>query len=452
MVAAPQGTLWARRRLVQYLSLELSDILPPRDPSLRFRPIEEGQLRVVTQFRVQHGFGRFREAAKGPAGRLLDLREDRQLDVLIGYIEGTQLGGVLDLRLGRQMDPANVDFFAMDGLMLRLGPPGAWRPYAQLELWGGSQVRAQSPLGLSGASFEGLGNDLGDARAPEERGYLVGAALLTQPRSWWFARFGYRRAFASQARTRIDQNSAVLADPPSAFAGGVEQSLLFAQGRVTDRRSHISLNGSASYELASLRLTLAEGSLQWMPSSKHRLAFTALRTVPVLDLDSIYSVMFVGAYSQLALRYTWRDPRGIQVTVQPYTRRRNDPAAPRNAAQGVGGSIGAGIGPASSRIGVRSEFYREALWTQWSNLLRWDLIGQNTRWTGALQLHYALAHRGRIRQLEHETALALTADLRLYEGVRIRALFEEMTSTRIRHSFRIFGALSFDANLRVGGR
>ena len=451
MVAGPEGVLLARRRLVQYLQLDLSDILGPTDPRSRFRAPEDGQLRVVSQFRIQHGFGEWREDARGRAETLLDLREDRQLDLLFGYLEGRQLGDVLDFRIGRQLDPAQVDWFAMDGASITLSPPGRFRDWASADIWGGWQLRARSPLGAARIAFEGTDTSL-DEDAPPERGFLLGAALSTSPIPQLRLRGGYRRAFASlrQGDPTTDVASQLTEVP--AFSGGVEQELLFGQLRITALSGKLELNSAVNYELATGRIQLARAELVATLGPRHALTAEWLRSVPVFDLDSIFSVFQAGAFTEGRLKHRWRLAPAFHVIGVGHLRYRDDPENAKNSILGGGGTLTFGYFRSELQASLMSRMHVEADWTQWTQLLRFDWSPSRSRWSTGLQFHQAVAQNDRAPRPQAEGALAWTGSVQLYEGIHLRAIAEELISTQLRHSLRVFGALTFDANLRVGAR
>lgn len=439
----------SRRRLVQYVGLSWQDILAPKDKQSRRRDPEDGQLGVVTQLRLEHAFGDFRSAASGRARTLLNLREGRQLDLLYAYLEGRKIARVLDFRIGRQLDPAQLDFFALDGLSLSVSPPGVARRYLKLTLWGGAQVRSDSPLGWANIAFEAPDEFLDPRTQPKERGYLLGAAVSTRPRSWISARAGVRRAFRSMSQ--VDPNQVLIDPDPQlpAFSSGVEQSLTFAQLSVRSPNRRVFFNAAASYDLIMRELSLADLALSAQPAPKHRLRLSWLRTTPILDLDSIFAIFDRGAFQEWRLRHAWTIDQRWQLATQVQVRNNQDPQASKAQAPGVGAAMSGALQLRHHRATLHTRMHRQNQRWQLSGLAQWQWQPKGSSWSVDLWVHHAQALMERRR---HALSGALSANYRLFSGVSVRAMVETLTNQDVRQSTRVFGALTMDANLRVGGR
>lgn len=438
-----------RRRLVQYVGLDWQDILPPRDPKRHRREPEDGQLRLVTQFRLEHGFGDYREKAVGRARVLIDAQQDRQVDLLLGYLEGRRIARVLDFRLGRQLDAANLDFFAFDGLAIELSPPGSARRYLTLSVWGGQQVRSDSPLGAAGVVFESLDESLEPAKQPRERGYLLGAALSTRALPWLFARAGMRRAFSRRWRAAPEQQLDPAVQGLSAFSQGVEQSLAFAQVSAFTPNRRVFFNGTTSYDLARRSLALTNLALSIRLAPGHRLRASWIRSLPVLDLDSIFSVFDIGAFQEARLRYAVEFGSRWELATRMHLRHRNDPQNQEFSSTGVGGAVSAALRLREHRGSLHTRVHHQDQQWQLSSLGRWSWMPKKARWSVDLWVHHAQAM---LHTRRFAFSGALSAQVRLFSGVALRGLVETLTTEQIQQSTRVFGALTMDANLRVGGR
>lgn len=449
--ARSSSTTLTRRRLVQYLSLEWSDILAPKDPKERFRDPRDGQLQVVTQFRLRHAFGDFRSLSRGRARTLIDPEDNRQLDLLFAYLQGRRIARVLDFRIGRQLDPANLDFFAMDGLSVELSPPGPARRWIALGLWGGAQLRSDSPLGVASIAFESFDEDPDPARRPKERGYLLGAALSSRPLPELSLRAGMRRAFSSRHQERPEQGLPPEQDKLPAFSQGVEQSLLFSQISARALKRRIFFNGSASYDLARSTLSLARVSLTGVLLPGHRITLSWLRSLPVLDLDSIFSVFDIGAFQEGRLRYTWTPTQRWQLTAGVQLQARYDPQAslveePIAAYRASpGGLLSIDYRYRAHRGQLHNRVQTQGANWQLSQLARWDWTPHARPWGLELWVHHAQAQLGWRR---HALSSALAGNLRLLSGIKLRGMVEIMSTETLRQSTRIFASLTFDAMIR----
>lgn len=440
-----------RRRLVQYLSLEWSDILAPKDPSERYRDPRDGQLQVVTQFRLRHAFGDFRSLSRGRARTLVDPEDNRQLDLLFAYLQGRRIARVLDFRVGRQLDPAKLDFFAMDGLSIELSPPGPAREWIQLGLWAGAQLRSDSPLGIASIAFESFDEDPDPARRPKERGYLLGASLSSRPLRELSLRVGMRRAYSSRRQDRPEQSLRPEQDELPAFSQGVEQSLLFSQLSARALQRRLFFNASASYDLARSSVSLARLSATGVLSPGHRLTLSWSRSLPVLDLDSIFSVFDLGAFQEGRLRYTWTPTQRWQLTAGMQLQARHDPQASQSdePIAAYRGSPGGIVSIAYRYRGHRGQIHNRiqtqgANW-QLSQLARWDWTPHARPWGIELWVHHAQAQLGWRR---HALSSAVAGNLRLLSGIKLRGMVELMSTETLRQSTRIFASLTFDAMIR----
>lgn len=438
-----------RRRLVQYLGLEWQDILPPEDRRNRRRDPQKGQLRVFTQLRLEHAFGDFREGATGRARVLIDAQQNRQLDLLFGYLEGRRIGRVLDFKLGRQLDFAQLDFFAFDGLALTLSPPGRARRLVSLVLWGGLQVRSDSPLGAGGVVFEPLDAYEDPIRRPRERGYLLGVAVASRPTHWLKARAGMRRAFGRTTMERPEQELDPAAAGLSAFSQGVEQSLAFAQLSAFAPNRRFFFNGSASYDLARRDLSLTNLSATFRVAPRHRLRLTWIRTLPLLDLDSIFSVFDVGAFQEGRLRYAWTLAPGWELASRMHLRHRGDPQAQTSQPLGWGGALSLALQKRHHAASIHTRVHSEAKTWQVSTLARWGYAPTKARWSLDLWIHHAQAM---LKTRRYALSGAISGQVRLFSGVAIRGLVETLTSKELRQSTRVFASLVMDSTLRMGGR
>ena len=100
-----------RRRLTQYLDLNVYDIAPAR-----FRG-DDGSRNVIyfdASLRFETDFGGYMLGRPTGPDDIGELKQS-QIDVLYAFIGGRNVGGRLDFQLGRQFHFDLVDFYAFDG-------------------------------------------------------------------------------------------------------------------------------------------------------------------------------------------------------------------------------------------------------------------------------------------------------------------------------------------------
>ena len=137
---APDGTneLLSRRRLTQYLDVNVFDIEPTR-----WRGDEGGRNLIYfdASLRFDSDFGGYLTGRPTGVDEIRELQQN-QVDVLFAFVGGRDVGGRLDFQLGRQIHFDMLDFFAYDGgdavVHLRRG--------LALEAFAGTEVRGDLPL------------------------------------------------------------------------------------------------------------------------------------------------------------------------------------------------------------------------------------------------------------------------------------------------------------------
>ncbi len=161
---AADDTLVNRRRLSQSLGLSLYNLGPRERDGRRGR---KNQFYLTVLLRVDAELGDF-AALKELSGRTPDrgVATDR-LDILYAYVGGSDLFGVLDFRLGRQIMVDLFDFQSFDGLSVELKSPF----HVSIEAWGGLNVTGAAPFDSPIYRADGIalsGNTLGSLAARQE--------------------------------------------------------------------------------------------------------------------------------------------------------------------------------------------------------------------------------------------------------------------------------------------
>src|SRR5262249_32621818 len=159
-----------RRRLTQTLGLEVWDLLEPdADPASSYgRPdaprLAPFQLYFSSQLRVNHDFGEYEQGdiiystGPGMSARTTALdavpqigADNLALEVLYAYLGARGIGGIVDAELGRQVVVDNLDWYAFDGLHVRVRLPF----HLAVEGQAGFLVRDSSPVGYSNFTPDG---------------------------------------------------------------------------------------------------------------------------------------------------------------------------------------------------------------------------------------------------------------------------------------------------------
>lgn len=240
-------------------------------------------------------------------------------EILFGYLEGKNLFGHLDLRLGRQLQWDLFDLRAFDGLWAELRTP----VYTAVQLYGGLNVAGDLPIdspiySLDGTSHTHLRNP---ADPPLSRPLPADEAF--QPtvgfsiRSYGFrdlqARLSYRRSFSI-----VDDNARRLPGcppddkdpgrPAPCAAGGVgtiEDRLSYTvRGRLLDGR--LLGWGGLRYDFLTGRFDQGNAGVRGYLTPQHSLSLEYLYDAPTWDGDSIFNVFATSAYNDLRLMYDGR--------------------------------------------------------------------------------------------------------------------------------------------------
>jgi hypothetical protein len=157
---APDARL-ARRRFAQALTLEIRDIGDLAARRARYTPDRTGPTVSFSSYlRLEHDFGDWTMGELVRDGRAIDAIDaipelassSLVLDLLYAHLDVDGLGGgVLDLRIGRQVALDLLDAWAFDGVTARVHTPG---PVA-IEVAGGVRVRDASPAGPAVYELDG---------------------------------------------------------------------------------------------------------------------------------------------------------------------------------------------------------------------------------------------------------------------------------------------------------
>jgi hypothetical protein len=279
--------LLSRRRLTQYLYLSVFNVAPE---SWRGRDGDRNSVSFEMGMRFDSDFGQYLLGRPRGVDNIGELSQN-QLDLLFAYMQARQLGGKLDLQLGRQLHYDLVDFYSFDGadVQLRAGR------YLTAQAFGGTEVRGQMPLSASLYEIDGTSVGSGDpASRPAQNEAIrpmIGAAVAVDRASPVNARVAYRRVFSST----VDR---VAGDP--AFGVNHESLSMTADAHWRDR---LFVAGGARYNFLVAAWDDQQVALRWRAATRHLVSAEYSYLAPTFDGDSIWNVFGAGAYRDFRAAY-----------------------------------------------------------------------------------------------------------------------------------------------------
>jgi len=254
-----------RNRLHQYLGLSLYDI----------EGSGESRWSFTSMFRFDVDFGLSdAEIERVPtAGR-------SQMSIQYASLEGHDLlGGLLEVRLGRQLLADGLDYLMFDGAVVTVNSP--W--YLGLEVMAGAEVKNEM-WGINDSQLEVDGTRY--IKGIEENGdkatLAFGAALVTRNLDYSRYRLAYRRYFSDGA---VDQEK---------IGGTFHQRIV----------EGVDLSGVMTWDMFNARFERLQYGLRVRAGDAHEVEAEYVRTSPSFDGDSIFNIFSSLPMNDLNLR--WR--------------------------------------------------------------------------------------------------------------------------------------------------
>lgn len=451
----PEARLLQRRRLVQYINLGVYELLPPTEVDQWRRAEEDGQLEIVASMRLRQEFGDYLSEA-GPDSRpVLESIDGRQIDLLYGYLQGRKLGGFFDFRAGRQFEGSGLDWYVFDGGWARANTPA----HLAVEVFGGLQVNAAHVFGWPTFSLDGT-----SGREPADRAGspMVGAAVSLIDIPWIHARVAYRKTFTP---TSINRN---ILEPTGAPDGSVREGVL----KATDQElvsATVDMNlakgvftpfAAVRFNLGTLRLDDTTVGFGVAVSDRHAIRAQYLRTIPNFDLDSIFNIFNLQPFEDVRLSYQVRAGGGWTLLGRATMRMfRNDPSDTFGVSPPGPISLGPGGGLAAlwqhRRLAVRADAFAQG--GEGGLRTGGSLDGQvrvlNDRIGIDLRSYFSRYADDQVPTREgYGVSFQAGADFKIWDGIHLTLLAEEMLSSYLVHAFRGLATLSVDWSFRVGRR
>ncbi len=360
---------------------------------------------------------------------------------MFGYLEGRRLGGVIDMKLGRQFEMTGLDWYVFDGGMVRAKTP----VHVALEAFGGLQVDGADVFGYPTHEPDGTQGTVAD----QVLSPMLGAGFSMVDIPWMDARFAYRRTWSPGGQ---DPNLAN--DTP-----GVDQSVVGMSVALRLLRGTLSPHGALRYNLGTDRVDDLAVGVAFDMTPRHRLRADYVRAFPAFDLDSIFNVFSMNPFEDVRFVYEVRPSARwtLQARGQMRVFRNETTAQGLEPSQRLRPGYGGGLAALYRRRrtalrldgfalggegGLRGGGVVESRTHVW-----WDRIALDGR-VYFTQYRDDLSH-GRYG---YSLALQVGANIRLYHGVYVHVLGEELVTRHYKSALRALGVLSVDWGFRGGAR
>lgn len=450
----PEPRLLRRMRFVQYLNLGVHELLPPKQADQWQRRPEDGQLEMVASMRLRHDFGEF-ASESGPDSRAaLRSIDGRQIDLMYGYLQGRRIGGFFDFRAGRQFETSGLDWYVFDGGWTRVSTPA----YLALEVFGGLQVNGAHVFGWPTWQHDGT-----SGREPADRAGspMMGTAISIIDIPWLNARVAYRRTFtpAGVNRNILEPTGAPDGSVREGISAGVDQELVSATMNLNLAKGTFTPFGAVRFNLGTLRVDDLSAGFGVAVSDRHSIRAMYLRTIPNFDLDSIFNIFALQPFEDVRLSYQVRAGSWTLIGRGSTRIFRNEPREELEVEPAPRLEIGWGGALA-------------AIWQHRRFALRTDAFvqgGQGGMRAGGsvdgqvrvlndrigIDLRSYLTHYSDDQVPEREgygLAFQAGADFKLWDGVHLALLGEELLTPYVVHAFRGLANLSVDWSFRAGRR
>ena len=305
---APDGTneLLSRRRLTQYLDLNVFDISPD---SWHGDDGGRNVFYVDASVRFDADFGGYMLGAPAGLNSIQELTGQNELDILYAFLGGRNVGGHVDFQLGRQIHFDLIDFYAFDGADVLFH---ATRKLG-VEAFAGTEVRGTLPLSSPIYELDGTSAGSRDPATRPAQNFemapLAGAALVAgAPAGPWSARLSFREIWSATADRQ-----------PGEPASGINQEVVSLTA-MASWGNRIFLSGGVRYNVLFDELDDEQLALRVKLTPRQWLTLEHDFLAPTFDGDSIWNIFSVGAYRDLRASYELALPRGVKVYARGFAR------------------------------------------------------------------------------------------------------------------------------------
>ena len=274
---APDGSneLLSRRRLTQYLDLNVFDIGPER-----WHGDDGGRnvFYVDASVRFDADFGGYMLGAPTGPNSIQELNQN-ELDILYAFLGGRNVGGHVDFQLGRQIHFDLIDFYAFDGADVLFH---ATRMFG-VEAFAGTEVRGTLPLSSPIYELDGTSAGSRDpATRPaqnSEMAPMAGAALVAgAPGGPWSARLSFREIWSATADRQ-----------PGEPESGINQEVVSLTA-MASWGNRVFLSGGLRYNVLFDELDDEQLALRVKLTPRQWLTLEHDFLAPTFDGDSIWNI------------------------------------------------------------------------------------------------------------------------------------------------------------------
>lgn len=292
------GSFISRRRLDQYLGLSIWNLGPKDEHGL---PLPRNQFYFTSSMRIEFDLGDYAQTTWGGRDVSKELA-DQQLQILYAYVGARDLGGFLDLKLGRQIDSDLFEFLAYDGLWLEAKTP--W--YFAVSAYGGLLVNGYLPVDSTIFRPDGTAPGFLSAHDSDPKP-VVGVSIHTFGFRDLDGRLSFRQVFSPAASGPCTAaNDIANVERCAGVGSGVsEQTLGYTlRGR---------LLGGLLVPWAGFRYNFLvgafdniQGGVRLTLSPHHALQLEYLYSYPTFDGDSIWNLFVRNRFDDARLGYDLR--------------------------------------------------------------------------------------------------------------------------------------------------
>lgn len=296
------GTLISRRRLDQYLGLSVWNLGPKDEHGL---PLPRNQFYFTSSMRIEFDLGDYARDTYGGRDVSKELA-DQQLQILYAYVGARDLGGFLDVKLGRQIDSDLFEFLAYDGLWAEAKTP--W--YFAVSAYGGLLVNGYLPVDSTIFRPDGTAPGVLSVHDSDPKP-VVGVSVRSFGYRDLDARLSFRQVFSpsvsgGSSGPCISSNDIANVERCAGVGSGISEQTLgwTARGR---------LLGGLLVPWAGFRYNLLvgafdniQGGLRLALSPRHALQLEYLYSYPTFDGDSIWNLFVRDRFDDVRASYDLR--------------------------------------------------------------------------------------------------------------------------------------------------
>lgn len=276
------GDVLRRSRLNQFLGLDVLDMMGDRTNSISF----------VSSFRFDSDFG-----ITDPEADSIDALKNNNLSIMFAYFDFRRLGGMFDVRLGRQLLIDDMDFTMFDGLRFAYHTP----VYFGIEVVAGLEVKNAGTIGvISSTQLEVDGDGAFDGAEDDELGIVVGGSLFLEGLRDHHGKLGYRRIMTTDG------------DPDA-------ERVFFNYGFRILPQLHVSAAAAWDFVISDLSDVRAEIRAPKLADFLD-IEFAFWRLVPSFEGSSIFNVFSIQPMNDLDLRFRFHIARNVNAYVGGYLR------------------------------------------------------------------------------------------------------------------------------------